>query len=280
MRYIFPFVFAIVLLSFLPPAAAKEDEGIPIATQCKRAYWDANKSREKDFSAAVRLCGAAIKQGEPTGYDYYALMYATGDGFKKDKTKSNYYNTEYYKIHLEKAQQGNPESEMSMYYIYQDNIHRYPVQPDREKAFYWLERAANHEPCDPWYLKKPLAVRVGLEVVSDAYMYGKFDNRLPSGRLDPVKAFHYYQRLANEFGTVQGYVVMARAYEKGMGAPKDLVKALAYYRVASSIQYSTIPDQLAVRKQMTLAEVNEADRLVQQMGDIKFRPKGQPCENH
>lgn len=208
--------------------AARKDYA-PAQVAVARAYLH-GKGVTKDPAQAVEWCRKAVAQDYAFGQALLGYMYTQGAGVPRDDAKAAQW-------YLKAAEQGDAGAQASLAGLYYRGA---GVPPSFEKAEYWIRKAAaGGSKGGKMMLAQPLKTR---ELIAAKGGDPKIQYRVGSGYIlgkygfekDPAAGVHWIARSAE-----QGYPAaldgLGYCYERGIGGlPRDLDKALAFYRAAAA----------------------------------------------
>jgi TPR repeat protein len=201
----------------------------PAQAAVARAHLN-GKGVPRDPAQALEWCRKAAAQDYAFGQALLGYMYTQGAGVPKDDAKA----AEWY---LKAAEQGDAGAQAALAGLYYQGL---GVPPSFEKAEYWIRKAAEGgSKGGKAMLAQPLKTRQLIAAkggdpkmqyrVGSGYILGKY-----GFEKDPAKGVPWIARSAE-----QGYPAaldgLGYCYERGIGGlPRDVDKALAFYRAAAA----------------------------------------------
>jgi uncharacterized protein len=209
------------------------------------AFADANAAASRgDFGAAVPLYRALAEKGNVAAEKQLGYCYEIGAGVDRDWLKA----AEWYG---KAADAGDDGAAAALGYLGRNWLRM--NQGNNQAIYPLVEKAAKMGNAKAQFTLGLMNYRIG-----DL----SFDKA--SGNLD--EALVWYRRAADQ-GDVDGAIVMALAYGKGIGVEKSEVEAYKWYDIAATLaKYADVKDDVVKRRNelaraMSSSQVDEAKKL-------------------
>ena len=188
---------------------------------------------KQNYKKAALWFEKAAALGYMEAFFKLGVLYENGGhGLKADSKKSNYWYEKAeeaqareaalykakspFELLSESAEMGNADSQCNLgrSYFFESEAQKHNIEPDVQKALYWLEKAAgqNHE--------------------ESLFLLGQIYGQNIWVKRDPEKSAAFYQRAVN-LGHAGAAFNLGEIYEAGNGVQEDPAKALDLYKKAA-----------------------------------------------